>query len=324
MLKFFASSALFIFVFIFVYYVVIFFRYKNTVLEFFTIGDGVIHPLKKTTLEIECKNLIPLFPGFFSLISFNLFEQGKIIKKYTSLTSEIAKNKIRIDVIFDRHGKFELKDFSFLIKDFFGLSIYEIKINFTHQLNVMPYFLNEIEIPIFTSEGGERIIQSIKKINSQDFFDNRKYYPGDDFRRINWKVFAHSNELHIRQEEKIPPKVGEIFLIFLPYSLINIEYEYICSIFLSTVYFLLKNNYSVKVLTPQNKVMTIDDEKDIYEIINSSYTPFSDAVDLKEKIVFCSFYQLQMIVSNSKTKDTFFAASFYNVPINNNEVLESV
>lgn len=323
-IRFFSATFLFIFLFIIFYYLYIFLSQKKRGQEFFTLGNGIIYPFKETTLEIDCKTIVPQFPGFFLLLKFSAFDKTVKIKEYQSTILTKDKNKIRFNIKFDRHGDFILKDFNLLIRDIFGFTEYCIKINFCHTINIQPYFLSEIEIPISASEGGDQIIQSIKKINSTDFFDNRKYYPGDDIRRINWKIFAHSNELHIRQEEKIPPKVGEIFLIFAPYSDNLFEYEYICSIFLSTVYFLLKNNYKIKARTNNDNFKTIDNEKDIFEVINDSYIENINISNLNSSIVFCSFYQLNKFVNIPKINESFFAVTFFNNDINRASFLKSL
>jgi len=293
-------------------------------LEFVTLGDGELYPLKEIDLEIDCQNFVLLLPGFVASLKFELFENGNLTEKKSSIITLTSKNRLKIRSFFKRHGNFDLKNFSLLIKDFFGLTIYEINLNFNHTISIKPYFLKEIEMPIFTSEGGDRVIQSVKKINSQDFFDNRKYYPGDDIRRINWKVFAHIDELHVRQEEKIPPKIGEVSLYFLPYSDNCYEYEYICSLFLSTAHFLIKNGYSLKIFTPQKKIVEPQNEKDIYEIINNGYFKFDDKIDFTDSVVFCSFFQMDLLINKMGINNSFFSLSYFNSKINNRYLFELI
>ena len=47
---------------------------------------------------------------------------------------------------------------------------------------------------------------------SRELFDLRKYNPGDDPRRVHWKLFAHTDELFLRQGEEVPPPTGEFFV----------------------------------------------------------------------------------------------------------------
>lgn len=49
---------------------------------------------------------------------------------------------------------------------------------------------------------------------SENLYETRTYLPGDDPRKINWKVFAHSGSLSIREGELLPPPNAEFFCIF--------------------------------------------------------------------------------------------------------------
>jgi uncharacterized protein (DUF58 family) len=48
---------------------------------------------------------------------------------------------------------------------------------------------------------------------TDDFTEQRPYIPGDDPRRINWKLYAHAGELFIRQEEREPPPHSRFVLL---------------------------------------------------------------------------------------------------------------
>lgn len=48
---------------------------------------------------------------------------------------------------------------------------------------------------------------------SEDLHETRLYQPGDDPRRVNWKVYAHSGELAVREGELLPPPKSEYVLI---------------------------------------------------------------------------------------------------------------
>jgi uncharacterized protein (DUF58 family) len=47
---------------------------------------------------------------------------------------------------------------------------------------------------------------------SEELYEARRYFSGDDPRRINWNIFAHTGELAIREGELLPPPSAE-FLI---------------------------------------------------------------------------------------------------------------
>jgi uncharacterized protein (DUF58 family) len=48
---------------------------------------------------------------------------------------------------------------------------------------------------------------------TDDFTEQRPYIPGDDPRRINWKLYAHAGELFIRQQDREPPPHSRLVLL---------------------------------------------------------------------------------------------------------------
>jgi len=48
---------------------------------------------------------------------------------------------------------------------------------------------------------------------TDDLIDHRPYVPGDDPRRINWKLYSHGSELFIRQGEREPPPHSNITIL---------------------------------------------------------------------------------------------------------------
>ena len=55
--------------------------------------------------------------------------------------------------------------------------------------------------------GGDAKRITAKHSKSDELIDHRPYFPGDDPRRINWKLFSHSplGELMVRKEDTLPP-----------------------------------------------------------------------------------------------------------------------
>ncbi len=323
-LQFISSSVLFIYYFLIIYYLIIFLYYKNKKFELTSIHDGIIHPFEKKYLKIDAKRIPINFPCIFFLLKFDIFEDNKFIRSETSYIESNTKKSIAISAVFERHGKFNLKNFNLIIRDIFGLTRFIIKSNFNNIIFVYPYFLKSENIPFFLDKGGEEVIQSIVKVNSTDFFENRKYYPGDDTRRINWKIFAHSGELHIREVEKIPPKIGQISILFTPNSINFYEYEYITSLFLSTVYFLLKFNFQIKIFYPNNVNGILVDktkENEFNNIINNSYDPINFNVNTRFKniIIFSSFEEYSKLLKLNIIKKSFAVVTYYYELIEENQ-----
>ena len=59
----------------------------------------------------------------------------------------------------------------------------------------------------------EAAVDSRRRRRSEELLEARKYYPGDDVRRLNWKVFAHMDELFLRIGEEVPPPESRILFI---------------------------------------------------------------------------------------------------------------
>ncbi|MDR2150337.1 MAG: DUF58 domain-containing protein [Spirochaetaceae bacterium] len=53
---------------------------------------------------------------------------------------------------------------------------------------------------------------------SDQLIDNRPYIPGDDPRRINWKLYGHAGDLFVREEEREPPPHSRLVLLLDTYA----------------------------------------------------------------------------------------------------------
>ncbi|ULQ61167.1 DUF58 domain-containing protein [Brucepastera parasyntrophica] len=98
---------------------------------------------------------------------------------------------------------------------------------------------------------------------SEELYEIRPYFPGDDPRKINWKVFAHIGDISIRKGELLPPPSSEYF--FLLYSP---EHKKIISPGKNTAFF--SRNYDLLIrralyialaLSGQNKIVSVITEK---------------------------------------------------------------
>ncbi|MCL2243976.1 MAG: DUF58 domain-containing protein [Treponema sp.] len=68
--------------------------------------------------------------------------------------------------------------------------------------------------PPILAKGGESKRQDSPPIERTDeFIDHRPYVPGDDPRRINWKLYSHGGELFVRQGRREPPPHSNITIL---------------------------------------------------------------------------------------------------------------
>jgi len=69
--------------------------------------------------------------------------------------------------------------------------------------------------PLFVkAKGGEANRQDVLSLERTDYLiDHRPYVPGDDPRRINWKLYGHGGELIVRQGEREPPPSSSLTIL---------------------------------------------------------------------------------------------------------------
>jgi len=80
------------------------------------------------------------------------------------------------------------------------------------RLLVSPHAAPEA-VPVM-AKGGDSDRRDAPAIErTDDLIDHRPYVPGDDPRRINWKLYSHGDELFIRQGEREPPPHSNITIL---------------------------------------------------------------------------------------------------------------
>lgn len=314
-IQFISISVLMVFFLTMIFYWTIFLYYRKQKIIINSITSDHINPLKSSKIKAEIKNFPLSLPGVYYLIKFSIKDKDKTIDTITESFEYETKNTIAFSAMIKRHGGFLLNDFELIIKDVFGLTEKKLKSDFQHSLSVYPNYLDPVEIPFFLDKGGDEIIQSIIRVETTDFYENRKYYPGDDTRRINWNIFARYGELHIREVEKIPPKIGQILMVFAPYSKYIEEYEKISSVFLSTMHYLLKYGFEIKVIYPGSRepvVINQNSEKTFTDVINNSYHKIkgNNLKNIKNVLLFTSFEEFSRLQNEKNLKNSFAAVSF--------------
>ena len=105
----------------------------------------------------------------------------------------------------------QISDFS----NFFICFLIHPEIPFSDKLQVFP----EPEATVYCNlplgkSGNQKGKSTFHRSN--ELYETRQYRPGDDPRKINWKVFAHTGELSVREGELLPPPSEKyVFLINL-------------------------------------------------------------------------------------------------------------
>lgn len=61
--------------------------------------------------------------------------------------------------------------------------------------------------------GTERLDTFLSPYRNDDHIETRPYHPGDDMRRINWRMYAHTGDLFVRIGEEVPPPAKAMRLL---------------------------------------------------------------------------------------------------------------
>ena len=105
----------------------------------------------------------------------------------------------------ERGGFFSDYD-EFAVFDILGFFrfVYRIPCEAGYRLLVCPHPAAE-PVPPELQAGGTEHPSETQVRRTDNLIDHRPYIPGDDPRRINWKLYGHGNELFVREGEREPP-----------------------------------------------------------------------------------------------------------------------
>ena len=97
--------------------------------------------------------------------------------------------------------------------DVLGLTAHRLLSPQVHTVTVYPRVGPARELPGLVEQSDQAALDSRRRRRSEELLEARKYYPGDDVRRLNWKVFAHTGELFLRIGEEVPPPESRVLFI---------------------------------------------------------------------------------------------------------------
>ncbi|MDR1173841.1 MAG: DUF58 domain-containing protein [Treponema sp.] len=67
--------------------------------------------------------------------------------------------------------------------------------------------------PVHARSGGEEQRSAYNYQRTDNLIEHRPYIPGDDPRRINWKLYSHQGELFVREGESEPPPHSRLTIL---------------------------------------------------------------------------------------------------------------
>lgn len=155
---------------------------------------------------VRCRLLLRTADGRHILHDFN----PASVKKRKNSGAENAAETFTAN---ERGAYFSDYD-EFAIFDILGLFrwTYRITCEAGYRLLVCPHSAIEPRIPNIQA-GGTEHPSEVHLRRSDNLIDHRPYIPGDDPRRINWKLYGHGSELFVREGEREPPPHSNVLIL---------------------------------------------------------------------------------------------------------------
>lgn len=156
----------------------------------------------------------------------HFFQMPTVLVRYKLLLA--TKDGKKIEYVFDRSFFKEASaDFSapgrgayygaydsLVVQDVFGFFCCGLRLpqDRAERLLVLPVPAETHPAARLLANGAERRNETELR-RTDDLTEQRPYIPGDDPRRINWKLYSHAGELFVRQEEREPPPHSQFVLL---------------------------------------------------------------------------------------------------------------
>jgi uncharacterized protein (DUF58 family) len=136
-------------------------------------------------------------------------------RRVDAITSRLAPGRNARSVSFSAtcRGAYASAEAVFEIRDLLGFTAHRLSVPLRETLTVFPFLSPLPDAAHFMEQSEESAIYAPRRRRSEELLEARKYYPGDDVRRLNWKVFAHVNELFLRIGEEVPPPETRILFV---------------------------------------------------------------------------------------------------------------
>jgi len=124
-----------------------------------------------------------------------------------------GRNERSIPFSAQYRGAYASAEAVFEVRDLLGFTAHRLSVPVRETLTVFPTLSPVPEASTFMEQAEDSAVYAPRRRRSEELLEARKYYPGDDVRRLNWKVFAHLNELFLRIGEDVPPPESRILFV---------------------------------------------------------------------------------------------------------------
>ena len=179
-------------------------------LDFRLPADGLF-PGDEGTAEVASELPRAPVPGFQLRFEASLRWQERPPFRLAAL---LGPGRQRSTLVFraPSRGLYRSEAICLKVRDVLGFTCSQLVVPLAEQLRVFPA-IRPAELKIPPGDGGQELPQRLKRRSSDELLEVRKYYPGDDLRRIHWKLFAHVQELFLRMGEENPPPESRFLAI---------------------------------------------------------------------------------------------------------------
>lgn len=179
-----------------------------------SLDNDLIFKGDKVTLTVNITNRSFFILPYISISFLN--DKGGVIQKHKINNISLqpfSKREISIDYIYKYRGDFKLGVSTIEVQDFLGIFKVILKNKTPLYITVYPQIIDIDEFYLssgYLSDnassvgGGKEDISTIEEIN--------KYNYGDSLRKIHWKLTAKTNELMIREYEKVGSRSALLIL----------------------------------------------------------------------------------------------------------------
>jgi uncharacterized protein (DUF58 family) len=178
----------------------------------FHLPAGGLDPADRNEAVISARLPRAFPPGFSVQLSLPMSWHTRKIEGIR-LSMRPGPGQARVTFTADHRGVYEGRGAVLEAYDILGLTAHRLRFPRKDTLTVYPPVRSARELLGLVEQTDESTVDSRRRRRSEELLEARKYYPGDDVRRLNWKVFAHMDELFLRIGEEVPPPESRILFI---------------------------------------------------------------------------------------------------------------
>jgi uncharacterized protein (DUF58 family) len=126
---------------------------------------------------------------------------------------EPGARRVRVTFLAGRRGSYALREAWLESADVLGLARVRLAVPLDERLVVPPATAPRSAGGRVVDEGGASLEHVARRRRSDELLETRRYVPGDDVRRLNWKLLAHAGELFLRLGEETPPPRARLLAV---------------------------------------------------------------------------------------------------------------